>query len=541
MAQNAIFGINSNLDTGGIIDNLITLQRQPITIVEAKRALEEAKLLSFQDLKNRLQNFKSVVNTLNTESRFLSTIGTFSNNNSTDTNKVATLATTSSATSGTFSLVVNNLARETKLVSSGFESTSSTVNKGILKLTVGGSITKITIDESNNTLEGLRLAINNSGTNIQATFLNDGSATNPVKLVVSATKTGVENAASASLTHSLFGAGTLHPIRFTEAQTAQDASFILDGVAVTKANNTVSDVISGTTLQLESAGSGIITLSPDEDAIKEKIQNYVDGFNEIMQHLSKELALTESTGETGVLFANFTVQNLQQTLREIITDKVIGVSGDFEYLSQIGIRTQSDGTLTINDGDLSTAIASSIENVTQLFSSAGTATNQAVTFVGFTSKTEPGTYNVRVSNGVPQLAASGTTTFTDAVGNGNFFAGAAGSTSEGLNFRIGNLSDGNYGTLTLSVGAAQITNRVIARLTDASLQGPLEAEIDSSKESLLEFDQTVTELEERLVLFESNLRDRFTNLEVVLGRLNSQRDAFDSSIKGIQALFSGSK
>ena len=154
-------------------------------------------------------------------------------------------------------------------------------------------------------------------------------------------------------------------------------------MAVTKANNTVSDVISGTTLQLESAGSGIITLTPDEDAIKEKIQNYVDGFNEIMQHLTKELALTASTGETGVLFANFTVQNLQQTLREIITDKVVGVNGSLEYLSQIGIRTQSDGTLTINDGDLSTAIAGSIVNVTQLVSSAGAASNSAVTFVGF--------------------------------------------------------------------------------------------------------------------------------------------------------------
>ena len=541
MAQNAIFGINSNLDTGGIIDNLITLQRQPITIVEAKRALEEAKLLSFQDLKNRLQNFKSVVNTLNTESRFLSTVGTFSNNSSTDTNKVATLGTNSSATSGTFSLVVNNLARETKLVSSGFAATSGTVSTGTLNLTVGSTTTKINIDRSNNTLEGLRLAINNSGANIQATFLNDGSATNPVKLVVSATKTGLDNAISVSLTSNLFGAGLQSPMTFSEVQTAQNASFVLDGVAVTKANNTVSDVISGTTLQLESAGSGIITLTPDEDAIKEKIQNYADGFNEIMQHLTKELALTASTGETGVLFANFTVQNLQQTLREIITDKVVGVNGSLEYLSQIGIRTQSDGTLSINDGDLSTAIAGSIENVTQLFSSAGAASNSAVTFVGFTSKTEPGTYNVRVSNGVPQLAASGTTTFTDAVGNGNFFAGAAGSNAKGLNFRIGNLSDGNYGTLTLSVGAAQITNRVIARLTDASLQGPLEAEIDSSKETLLEFDQTVTDLEERLVLFESNLRDRFTNLEVVLGRLNSQRDAFDSSIKGIQALFSGSK
>ena len=79
----------------------------------------------------------------------------------------------------------------------------------------------------------------------------------------------------------------------------------------------------------------------------------------------------------------------------------------------------------------------------------------------------------------------------------------------------------------------------MARLTDASLGGPLEAEIDSANQTINEFDTTIKDMEERLVLFESNLRDRFTNLEVVLGRLNSQRDAFDSSIKGIQALFSG--
>ncbi|MBC8282849.1 MAG: flagellar filament capping protein FliD [Nitrospinae bacterium] len=539
MAEAAIFGINSNLDTGGIIDNLITLQRQPITIVEAKRALEEAKLLSFQDLKDRLQNFKSVVNTLNTESRFLSTVGEFSNNSSTDNNKVATLTTSSSATSGTFSLVVNNLARESKLLSSGFADTSSTIGNGTISLTVGTTTTEITIDDTNNTLDGVRLALNNSGANVHANFLNDGSATNPVKLVISGTQTGSDNAVSISASNTLFGVGQQSPISFTESQAAQNASFVLDGVAVTKSNNTVTDVITGTTLQLESAGSGIITLSPDEDAIKEKIQNYVDGYNELIQHLSSELALTESTGETGVLFANFTVQNLQQTLRETITDQVVGVTGDFNFLSQVGIRTQSDGTLTVDDGALSTAIASDIGNVTQLFSSASSTTNSAVTFVGFTDNTDPGTYNVRVSNGVPQLAASGTTTFTDAVGNGNFFAGATGTAAEGLNFRIGNLNDGEYGSLTLSVGVAQITNRIIARLTDASLQGPLEAEIDSANDTIAEFDQTITDLEQRLVLFESNLRDRFTNLEVVLGRLNSQRDAFDSSIAGIQSLFSG--
>ena len=298
MAENAIFGINSNLDTSGIIDNLVTLQRQPIALVEAKRSLEEAKLLSFKDLKDRLRNFKSIVNTLNTESRFLSTSGEFSNNNSTDRNKVATLPTSSSATSGTFSLVVNNLARESKLLSSGFASTSGALTYGTVSITVGTTVTQITIDKTNNTLDGLRLAINNSGANVQASFLNDGSSTNPVKLLISGKETGSNNAVSITAANTLFGAGQNTPITFTQAESAQNASFVIDGVAVTKANNTVTDVIAGTTLQLESAGSGIITLSPDEDAIKEKIQNYVDGYNELMVHLNSELALTESTGET---------------------------------------------------------------------------------------------------------------------------------------------------------------------------------------------------------------------------------------------------
>jgi len=251
------------------------------------------------------------------------------------------------------------------------------------------------------------------------------------------------------------------------------------------------------------------------------------------------LALIESTGETGVLFANFTVQNVQQQLREAAGGRVVGIDGEFNFLSQIGLRTESDGTLSVDDGVLSTAIASNIGNVTQLFSSSGISSSSAITFVGFTDNTEPGGYNVRVSGGVVQVATSGTNTFVDAVGDGNFYAGAPGTAAEGLNFRIGNLNDGDYGTLTLSIGAAQITNRILARLTDASLEGPLESEIDSATDTIAEFDQTITDLEERLVLFEANLRNRFTNLEVTLGRLNSQRDVFESSIAGIQSLFAG--
>ena len=539
MAQTAIFGINSNLDTGGIIDNLIKLQRSPITIVEAKRALEDAKLLSFQDLRDRLQTFKGIVNTLNTESRFLSTKGDFSNNNASDTNDVVSLSTNSQAASGTFSLTVNNLARETKLVSGGFDSVTSSITKGTMNIGVGENSISITIDDSNNTLDGLRLAINNSGLDVKASFINDGSSSNPVRLAVSGTKSGEDNDVTIGVSNFLIGAGTSNLVDFTETQSAQNSNFVLDGVAITKSGNVVSDVIEGAVVTLESAGSGTVTLSSDGDAIKDKVQAYIDGYNELTLHLTSELALESETGETGVLFANFTVQNLQQKLRETISGEVSGVTGDFNYLSQIGIRTLSDGTLSLDDGEFNDAMAEDVGNVSQLFSSSSIATSSAVTFVGFTNDTQPGGYDIRVENGVPQLAASGSTTFTDAVGSGNFFAGAEGTDAEGLNFRIASLSDGDYGTLTLSIGVAQITNRILANLTDASLQGPLEAEIDSATETIKDFDETIIQMEERVVLFEENLRERFTNLEVILGRLNSQRDAFDQSISGIKALFSG--
>ena len=529
MAQAAIFGINSNLDTGGIIDNLVSLQRTPINLVEAKRALEEAKLLTFQDLKGRLQTFKSVVNTLNTEAKFLSTQSNFSNNNSSDTNSVASLSTSSEATSGTFSLTVNNLANETKLISDGFSSTSGAVTQGTFTIVAGAASATITIDSTNDTADGLRLAINNSGINAQATFLNDGSDTNPVRLVLSGTQTGTDNAVSVS--------GSL--VTFTETQAAQDASLVLDGVAITKSSNTVTDIITGSIITLESAGSGTITQSSDTDAIKGKIQDYVDGFNELMLHLNDLLALDSDTGETSVLFANFAVQSLQQKLRETASQEILGVSGDFSYLSQIGVRTLTDGTLSIDDGDLTDALAEDVTNVSELFSSSGSTSSSAVTFIGFTTETVSGGYNIQVSGGVPQLATSGSTTFVDATGSGNFYAGADGTDAEGLNFRISSLTDGDYGTITLTLGVAELTNRILANLTDSSLDGPLEAEIDTATETIEDFDDTIIDLEERLVLFEEDLRERFTNLEVLLGRLNSQRDAFDQSIDGIRALFSG--
>jgi flagellar hook-associated protein 2 len=537
MAEAAINGLNSGLDTAAIIDGLVSLQRRPIDITIAKRDLEIEKLASFEDLKSRLLTFKSQVTEINTESEFLSIAGNFSNNSSSSTNTVANVTTTSAASSGTFSLTVNQLAQEGKITSGGFSSLTDEIAQGTFQITVGDTTTLIEINSTNNTIDGLRLAINNSGIDANATFLNDGDSSNPIRLVISGTKTGADNGVSAQLFHSVIGGGLVEAIPFTETQTAQDAIIVVDGVQATKSSNTVTDVINGTTLNLQSAGSGIITLQTDSQAITDKVGAFIEGYNDLMAFLNSELFFDPDTNFTGTLFGNFTTQNLQSTLRNVISSTLEGVTGDFQYLSQVGITTQDSGLLLLDEGDFADSLNQDIGNVSQLFSSQGITTNSNVTFVGATDDTVAGTYDLRVLNGVPQLSKTGANDYTDATGSGTFYAGAAGTDAEGLNFRIATLTDGDYGTITFAAGVAETLNRELANLTDSSREGPLVAEIDTVTSTIEDFDETITDQEGRIELFEENLKARFSNLEVVVGRLNSQRDAFAGALAGIQSAF----
>ena len=538
MAQNAVFGINSNLDTQDIINKMVSLEARSMDLVEAKKQIEQQKLASFQTLKNRLQTFKSVVTTLNTESRFIVNKSVFSNNSSSDNNKVVDITTTSSATSGTYSLVVDNLATETKIISNGFANTTSELENGRVKVTSGSASSTVTINSTNNSLDGLRLAINNLGLDVKASFLNDGDDTVPVRLLISGNLTGATGAVTMS-----YSKDSIYPvdeISFTTTQEAKNASFTIDGVSISKSSNTVSDVISGAALKLQSAGSGTISLSTDTDAITTKVSDFVDEYNEISLFLSEQLSLDTETEETGVLFGNFAVQNLQQILRSSISTKVTGITGDYTYLSQIGITTKSDGTLILDTDDLSEALIDDIQNVSQLFSSRGTVTHSSVTFVGFTSDTAPGYYDLQVSSNVPQLSNSGASTFVNASGSGNFWAGSSGD-STGLNFRISGLTNGSYGQIWLSIGVAEILNRQLENLVDTSLNGPLVTELDTITETIDDYNITLLDQAERLLEYEESLKAKFSNLEIVLGRLNAQRDTFKSSLAGIQDIFSRRK
>lgn len=316
-------------------------------------------------MKARLGSFKTVLNTLNKESRFISTQGSFSGTGTTTTD-IVDITTTSTATSGTFTLSVSQLAREAKLTSEGFASLEATIPSGTLELIVGGNTTLIDINSTNNTVDGLRLAINNSGAEVSANFVNDGSA-NPIRLVISGNQTGAENTVSARIFTNGLGVGEQTQLSFTETQTPLDALMTLDGISISKSSNTVTDIINGAILKLKGTGDGNIQLSTDLGAISDKVTDFVTEYNDLTEYIQELLSFNPETLESGAFLGNFAIQNLQNILRGTVSGEVSGTQGPFSFLSQVGITTQSDGKIVLENSKLNDALQSDLGNVADLF------------------------------------------------------------------------------------------------------------------------------------------------------------------------------
>lgn len=528
-----ISGINTGLDTNSIVQKLVSLRQQTTNIIASKQQVSQQKLTTFQNLQSQLQTFSSVATTLNTQDQFLSTQASFSNNNATAQNTVMNVTTSGLATSGTYSLVVNSLAKATQLVSQGFSDINTHINDGTFQITVGNTVTNITINSTNDTLEGLRSAINNSGAAVTASYVNDGSA-NPIRLVIAGTQTGAANSVTAQLQVSNFGAGTANLMPFTQTQAAQDATMVVNGISVTKSSNTVTDVINGATLNLQSIGSGALTISTNTSAITTKINSFISGYNTVMTYLNQLLAVNPDK-TTGVLFGNAAVEDIQNQLRNAVTTPIAGVSGPYSFLSQVGITTQADGTLSLDTGALNTALTTNLRNVSQLFASTGSTSNTGVAYIGMTNNTQGGIYDLRVSGGVPQLSPTGQNNFANAVGSGNFYSGATGTLAEGLNFRITSTTDGSYGTITQTVGVADQINRVLTNETDLSLNGPLATEISTAQQTIADDQASIDAQNAQLATYQQSLLAQFANMEVIVGNLKSQASAFSSALAGVQA------
>ena len=481
-------GIGSNLDVNSIVTQLMSVEQQPLTTLAKKEASFQAKLSGFGTLKGALSQFQTAVAALSDISKFQSVRATPADATT------ASASATASAAPGTYALEVSKLAQAQKLAAAGQASDSAAISNGVISFdfgtiaggsfnsttgkytgagftTNGSGIKTVTIDATNNSLSGIRDAINKANIGVSATIINDGGSS-PYRLALSTTATGNSNSLKISVADDVAGGSTALSTllnhdpagsqAFSETLAAQNAEFKIDGIAISKNSNTVSDAITGVTLNLTKTNSGSpsnITVARDTASVLSSVNAFVKSYNDISQTLRDAAAYNATTKTGAILNGEATVRTIQNQIRNVLTAPVAGGASAFTLLSNVGVTLQKDGLLAVDSTKLQAAMDSNFSGFAGLFAAAGKSSDSLVAYSGASSKTTPGAYSVNVT----QLATKGNTVGTGAAGL---------NITTGVNDTLQVQLDGVTATITLGqanyANAAALATEIQSKINGAT-------------------------------------------------------------------------
>ncbi len=463
--------INGGLDVQSIVDQLISVESEPVTRMQTQTDTLQKKVSAFQGINTKLASFLDSVNSVlfADETVPYYTPGAFADRlshsvfarrsvTSSDEN-VITAESLKGTASGSFEITVNGLARAESKASSNFADTDTTqTGTGTLVFTVGSEDpVTINIDSSNNTLQGIRDAINAAKAGITAAIINDGSA-NPYRLVITSDKTGVANAYTVQ--DNLSGGQALN---LTQNVAAANAEFEVNGIAVSKSSNTVTDVIDGVSFTLHDKTTAPVTLAVDNDAdgIVAALQQLVSAYNDVNSVIDAQSKYNENTKTAGILSGDSTLRNIKNKIQDLLRQSVANDFTSYSVLSQVGLRFNNDGSLTLDESKLRDAIDKDVNAVAALFLGDGAISDGRVTYNSQTSQTQPGTYSIAVTGLAQQGIVVGGRAITSLSANENLTINY-GSTSTAVSLVTGD----SLSSILSKINDALVANGAQAAATD---------------------------------------------------------------------------
>ena len=368
MASLTSTGLGSGLDINSIVEQLVAAERAPsanrLTQRESKANEELSALGKF---KSALAGFKDSLGKLTDADTFQGRTVTV------EDDTVFKASADSASLPGNYSVEVINLAAAQRLRSLGFSDATSAIGTGNLTITVNGQATSILISEPANSLNDIRSAINDAPDNpgVRATIIN---ASDGAHLVISSTETGAANAITIAVSGGDGGLAALaydagapsNPMM--QLQAAADANVVIDGFPVTSSSNTIAGAIDGVTLNLVSARPGTMldfSVEYDPDGAKTSVQGFVTAYNKLIDTVAELTRYNADTRDAAPLLGDATVRGIRDQLRREISSLGAGV---YNSLASIGVTTEINGKLAVDDTRLSTAIDTDFDAVGALFS-----------------------------------------------------------------------------------------------------------------------------------------------------------------------------
>jgi len=338
--------------------------------IETAQGKTEAAISSYAILKYNVELLKEQFNGLNDAQELATPVATSNN-----TSAVSVSATLGSALSGSHEIAVTQLAAAQRNKSSEFSASSQSLNSGSgfdISVASNGKTHTISIGAGLDTPSGIAAAINASGTGFTATLVDTDTDGNNYRLVIQG-PSGEDNAFTVSSTPNLgFHASG------NQLTTAANARFTVDGIAIERASNTVSDAITGITLNLNAVASGIsLQVVSDTSTLKTKLQDLVSVYNDMQVALTELGDPDSDEEEVGGALSNDL--SLLRTVRDAMYDAISTVSstpsGGVNSLMDLGIELTRTGTLSFNESTYDTVALNKFSDIVTMLS-AGT-TNQS--------------------------------------------------------------------------------------------------------------------------------------------------------------------
>lgn len=388
-------GIGSNLDVNGIVTQLMSIEKRPMTVLQQKQSSYESQISAYGTLKSQLSTLQSAATTLKDTSSF-NIYQAKAVDASGQTTSAISATTDTFANAGTYNIKINQLAQSAKMITSNVaDKTAATYGQAGTTIEVdfgtasgsfaatndsSGNSRKLTVTLNGPTsLEGIRDAINSAAKNyngdvttnqMTASILNDGSS-NPYRLTVTSNTSGASNNIKITVNNDDAGnalSGLLNYDPTSAGDTAkkiqngQDATMTIDNtVNVSSSTNTFTDAIQGVTIKATKAdptAAYTMTVSRDNSAIQKNLQTFVDAYNTVQSTLSSGGALSNDN----------TLLSVQSNLSNILNNPSGGGSGSIKYLVDIGIQRDKYGKLSIADSSkLNKALDQNFTDVVNMF------------------------------------------------------------------------------------------------------------------------------------------------------------------------------
>ena len=434
MAAIESLGLGSGVLTNDLVDKIVGAERAAVDKrFERDETILDARITAYGEIKSLVSSLQVATSALALPSTAGATTATSSDES------ILTTEASILAEPGSYNIEVLNTAKAHSLVTGTFSGVGEEIGSGRMYISFGeitydvgdGFVSQdvdpskggfIDINSSNNSLTGIREAINDANIGARASIINDGSG---YRLVITSEETGlssgmriltVDKDTEIPLTSGLSalayneiqtGAGTL-----SETAKGVDAKLNVNGLSITRSSNSIEEVVPGVTLNLTGADLGkpvTVVVAPDTAGLQEKIQDFVNAYNEFKKFSDELTSYNSESDQAGLLLGDSTVRGIQSQVRSIISQPISGLNGTkYRSLTELGVNTDrtNDFLLEFDAGVFSKAMKDDRESVISILAKSGDASDGQIRYVNDSVNSQPGSYAVEIT----QLATKATYT-----------------------------------------------------------------------------------------------------------------------------------